>query len=780
MRRKTRLKKSVASSEPLLPILSNSKIVEGRSRTIFDQAVSPWMVTQWHSYDLGIDAIVEIASRPFGEEIYNGTGKRFAVQLKATEGDIRQCGSVQVSVDKIYYWHEATEPTLLVTCHLPSQEMFSRWIDDDLILELDKKSPEWRSQKTLTITVDTTRPLGRPGLRSIENYVRSLRRVPTQSLKPGVYLKALSVATKTVDGLLSAAKGLGFESVENRLKSMEVALRRCTYEVAITGPSRAGKSTLINALLGVEISPVDSLPTTAVAIRAQPGDRDEAEVVFRSGKRLTGPPTSEFLMSYATQGQNEDNRKKVEIINVRLVNPILAQGLAFLDAPGLHDPSPEIRAITAAALERANAVIYVLEVASAATGGFSLPNQVIEDIKKLQGAAERLFLILNKADALDEATRKKVESFVASTLKKYGIWKQLPHPPIFISAQEAWQWRVEGSSGASPCKELEDVLWRHLLETSATGSKRVALLLQETGRAGEGFASLLATRRLSSSKALQLEQALTSCTQNQGRIIGGIRSRISDDETWANSMLPSLQSAVTDWLRRRLESVPVEQELPDWLTLREELQKALILVTDEAWKRIASRLSAFASQTSREIETILQQARLTVGVTPALAVETPSLDTLEIPSGKTFEEAVVGMIGLGLFGLIFGGWGFAVGVVGGWIAGFVLGKKSQRQREIAHNLSKVEPKISKVVESFGAHAAARVRSFGNTLEGMVNDRIGVYVHDARNQLQKTGQAFSQRQSTRHKQVESQVKDIMDAHEKQFLELLPAAMKTTTK
>lgn len=763
-----------------LPVLSNSKIVETQSRPIFEQAVSPWMVTHWYAHDLGIDAMVEIASRTFGEDDYRATGKRFGVQLKATEGDLTQCGSVQVSVDKVFYWHEATEPTLLVACHLPSKKLFCRWIDDELIDELKKNSPGWRTQKTVTISVDTNRPLVRSQLKHLESFVRSLRRVPLQSLKPGVYLKALKSANQTVDDLLGAARGVGFGSVEKRLESAALAIRRCTYEVAITGPSRAGKSTLINSLLGVEISPVDEFPTTAVAIRAIPGERDEAEVLFLNGKRKVGDPSSAFLSAYATQSENEDNKKGVEVINVRLDNPLLAQGLAFLDAPGLHDASPEIRAITAAALKKANAVVYVLEVASAATGGFSLPEHVIGDLKKLQEAADKLFLVLNKADVLDDPLRKKVESYIAFTLKKHGVWKELPHEPIFLSARDAWQWRNDGSVGPSPCKELEDAIWAHLLETSATGSKRLALLVQEIARAGQEFATLLATRRLTSVKAGELEAALAKCLEDQGSIVRDLRSRIAEEERWTREILPSMQDALLAWLRRRLEAVPIDQELPDPVTLREEIQGALIRVTAECWKRTANRLAVLASQVSSRIEGSLRQARLATGIAPAVEVDAPALDVLEIPSGKTFEEGVAGMLSGGLIGALFGGWGIVIGIAGGWLAGIIMGRKNQRKREIDHVINRIDSKINKVIQCYGSTAGARVKAFGKAIEETVNDRIGVYVHDARAQLQKTGRSLDHREDRKIRQTESKVKAILDAHEKGVLEMLPKAMSPSIR
>lgn len=75
-----------AMGKPRLPTVTSEKVLEARSRAMFIEAISPWLVTDWNQHDYGIDAIAEVTrERTFGDN-RDATGKRFAVQLKATEG----------------------------------------------------------------------------------------------------------------------------------------------------------------------------------------------------------------------------------------------------------------------------------------------------------------------------------------------------------------------------------------------------------------------------------------------------------------------------------------------------------------------------------------------------------------------------------------------------------------------------------------------------------------------------------------------------------------------
>ncbi len=138
------------------------------------------------------------------------------------------------------------------------------------------------------------------------------------------------------------------------------------------------------------------------------GASDQATVAFLDGSTLAIAATSEALAEYATQDRNPDNQKRVRMVTARLVSERLERGIAILDAPGLFDPSEEIRAITARAIAQANAVLFVVDVSSARSGGFAIESHVLDELKRVLNHSDRVFLLLNKADELEEADREDV------------------------------------------------------------------------------------------------------------------------------------------------------------------------------------------------------------------------------------------------------------------------------------------------------------------------------------------------------------------------------------
>ena len=323
---------------------------------------------------------------------------------------------------------ESTEPVLLVVVHALSERLSWCWIDNALLHELSRRDPAWVTQGTVSIDLLAGSILDAEAKKRLEQHVVGFRRSPKRVLSPGTYHR-LHVATLGVaDTLCGFAGSTDFASVKKRLADLTTALRNCTYRVAMAGQPRAGKSTLMNALLGRDVSPVGRLPTTAVAMLAVGGAKEEVEVAFESGATEVGPVDSAFLARFATQDLNPDNEKGVRLVTVRLVNQLLERGVAYADAPGLHDVSGLIRRITDSLLGTANVVIYVLNVYAAGAGGFSITDTVMEDLRRLTASADRLFLVLNKVEHLDQQTLLEVESYVARTLRKQGLWDSLPCP----------------------------------------------------------------------------------------------------------------------------------------------------------------------------------------------------------------------------------------------------------------------------------------------------------------------------------------------------------------
>jgi hypothetical protein len=156
-----------------MPTVTAARVLEDKSRRIFGDIVSPWLVTDWTQHDYGIDAIVEITRARTAGGNLDATGKRFAVQLKATEEGptVQDFLSVRVRPEQIRYWLESTEPVLLVLCYVPTRAVFWRWIDHVVVGELNQRDPAWIGQETVSVPLPATRTLDDTAMKEIADVV---------------------------------------------------------------------------------------------------------------------------------------------------------------------------------------------------------------------------------------------------------------------------------------------------------------------------------------------------------------------------------------------------------------------------------------------------------------------------------------------------------------------------------------------------------------------------------------------------------------------------------
>jgi len=513
------------------------------------------------------------------------------------------------------------------------------------------------------------------------------------------------------------------------------------------------------------------LPTTAVSLLVMAGARDEAEVVLADDRRVCGEATAEFLGQFATQEKNPDNCKGVRMVAVRLVSELLERGVAYADAPGLHDPSPEIRIVTETALKAAHAVLYVVDASPAREGGFSLNTHQIDDLKRLRATAERLFVVLNKCDVLSGADRSEVATYVQRTLTKYDLWDSLPMPPIFLSASAGWIWRSGGSSGESPLAQLEEALWTHLLQTNSTGVDRLQVAVTQLGRSGEEFAALLATRRLSGVEAHRLRGALDECRETERDLVARCRSQRVLDEHMASQRLDQYRETLIAGIRRKLASVAVEHALPTSAQLERELQSHVLKVLGDVWHEVSARFQAFASLVSREVETSLLQARLATGYAEPMIFQLPQVPALNVAS-DSFEEAWTGLFAGGLFGVILGGpWAWAL-AGGGWLAGVVLGRERRRKREVERVANRARASLDAALDAVVVQIREKIGAYLGSLERHIADRISVFVHDVEGQLKKHDLPVAPGEARRLEAHEKAVRATLAALEEVHRQLVP--------
>jgi len=108
---------------------------------------------------------------------------------------------------------------------------------------------------------------------------------------------------------------IDIETIENSLFLLEHP------QLVVLGQFKRGKTTFINALIGINLLPTAVIPLTSVVTILKYGDKPKAFVKFLSGKR--SEVTISELKNYTTEGKNPKNIKQVDKVTIEYPPSIL-------------------------------------------------------------------------------------------------------------------------------------------------------------------------------------------------------------------------------------------------------------------------------------------------------------------------------------------------------------------------------------------------------------------------------------------------------------------------
>ena len=163
--------------------------------------------------------------------------------------------------------------------------------------------------------------------------------------------------------------------------------------VAILGEFNAGKSTLVNALLGEEVVPMGILPTTAHPCIMGYGPRKGARIVYNDGRLKD----VDFATARTLMKAEADQIRRLEYT---YPHPKL-RSLHYWDTPGFNALDERHEALATEALYQAEAIVWILDANQA------LKETEFELLNTLEDSAQRVLLVLNKIDRLGSGDERQ-------------------------------------------------------------------------------------------------------------------------------------------------------------------------------------------------------------------------------------------------------------------------------------------------------------------------------------------------------------------------------------
>lgn len=322
--------------------------------------------------------------------------------------------------------------------------------------------------------------------------------------------RSIEVEAEKLLRIASLAEQFDNNQIRDEARSTAERIAEGRFYVACVGQFKRGKSTLLNALIGEPILPSGVVPVTSVPTILRFGESREARVRLNNGE-WTDIAIAD-IEEYVSEAGNPENRKGVAALEIFVPSPLLAEGMCFVDTPGLGSVFAGNTAATHAFLPHIDAAVVVIGADPPIAGDeVALVESVAKEIPDILFA-------LNKVDRVSEVERDAAVSFARQVLESR---LQRPVRSIFeISALE----QLERGGSQRDWAQLVDALER---------------LVQRSGQQIVRDAADRSLRRLSGQLLTVIEEerdALTRPFDESERRIGHLREIVSQAEQSLNDL----------------------------------------------------------------------------------------------------------------------------------------------------------------------------------------------------------------------------------------------------
>jgi len=288
------------------------------------------------------------------------------------------------------------------------------------------------------------------------------------------------------------------------------------YLVSVLGRFSSGKSSLINAILGIDILPTKISETTSVITKISYGKKEAVSIFYTDGNCIQIPFDKDALYQYlCNRGKNYS--ESISEVHVQVLSDDLKNGITIIDTPGLGSVFSLNNQIANDVLPKSSAIIMTLHECS---------GQENEEIIKriLQWNYENYYTIIfviTKKDNLDEDEENETIKSVINMIEKAKVDLQRPDLKTPYICAVSSKYEMLYKQVMSKQISIEELL--RIKKLPVCSANNVFVLHDDSGF--DGLVRILNKTILKSNIRIQ---QIINLLLNVNAIVGGIHNDFDD------------------------------------------------------------------------------------------------------------------------------------------------------------------------------------------------------------------------------------------------------------
>lgn len=313
-----------------------------------------------------------------------------------------------------------------------------------------------------------------------------------------------------------------------KVKELAGKLVNEEFTIAFCGHFSAGKSKMINCLVGENLLPSSPIPTSANLVKVRTGE-EYVKVFFKNEKpRLyLAPYDYKMVKNYCKDG---DQIKEIELSHS---DSALPSKTVVMDTPGIDSADDAHRIATESAIHLADLIFYVMDY-----------NHVQSELnfmftKELTEAGKEVYLVINQIDKHSDQ-ELSFEKFKRSVVDSFSSWGVKPADIFYTSlkedAHEHNQFPALQDFLAERLKEKDSLLLQSIFYSLQKIIKdHIALIKKKDAQELEPCKDIL--NELSAGKQAELENTYNSLCEEKNALGEECKKAESEFDSEVNKIL---------------------------------------------------------------------------------------------------------------------------------------------------------------------------------------------------------------------------------------------------